>query len=361
MDIIPFVARTAAEAFARIQAEMGPEAVVLNVRQLPATGLSRLWRKPHIEVLACPPGWLVKSAEPTLSGPRTPASGSAECASAAPANLRSGRAGDNMDPTDLHWPVQGLRASQWKVAQLLGTAGLTPVSAQKLLDDIETHHGIEPPPGLSAEIDVLKETLRQLWTLASPVSRRRPQILVGATGSGKSTLLCKWLSKLALTGGPAVRVFRLDGVTANTAEVLAVHAEILGVPVERDFRGLSNYSSEEWKLVDVPGVDWRDRQAIGEIRRALDKFSGADVHLVLNGAYEVPVLLAQARAFSSLPLTGLMVTHLDEETRWAKLWNLVLETPLALRFLSAGPNIPGDFLEASPELLNERWLGAKRA
>ena len=80
---------------------------------------------------------------------------------------------------------------------------------------------------------------------------------------------------------------------------------------------------------------------------------------MLNGAYEVPVLLAQIRAFSSLPLNGLMVTHLDEETRWAKLWNLVVSGPLALRFLSAGQNIPGEFLDASPDRLNDRWLGGR--
>ncbi len=365
MEIIPFVARTAAEAFARIQAEMGPEAVVLNVRQLPVHGLARLWRKPHIEVLACPPGLFHGKAP--LSGSTPPP------AMAAPLPSQPAMPGLGRPSTDSHldsytpasqgervWPVPGLRKSRWRISSLLGTAGLSPITAQRLLDDIETRHGSEPPRSLPEEIVVLKETLRQLWTVSGPIMRRRPQILIGAAGAGKTTLLCKWLTKLALTEGNPVRVFRIDGVTANTAETLDVHAEILGVPVERTVAGLSNSTSEEWRLVDVPGVDWRDRPAIGELRRALDKFTGADVHLVLNGAYEVSVLLSQARAFSSLPITGLMVTHLDEENRWAKLWNLVLETPLPLRFLSAGPNIPGEFLEATPDLLNDRWLGGHR-
>ena len=364
MDIIPFVARTAAEAFARIQQEMGPEAVVLNVRQLPVSGFARLWRKPHIEVLACPPGQFQSPAsKPTSDAPAAHANPLSTVVTSSgnhPHPLTTSPFPESGIANDKNWPVQGLRKSKWRISQLLSSAGLTPVTAQKLLDDIETHHGVEPPRTLPEEIVVLKESLRQLWTVSGPIARRRPQILVGAAGAGKTTVLCKWLTKLALTEGNSVRVFRIDGVTANTAEVLDIHSEILGVPVERSVSGLSNSTSEEWRLVDVPGVDWRDRPAIGELRRALDKFTGADVHLVLNGAYEVSVLLSQARAFSSLPITGLMVTHLDEENRWAKLWNLVLETPLPLRFLSAGPNIPGNLFEATPDLLNDRWLGAHR-
>lgn len=96
---------------------------------------------------------------------------------------------------------------------------------------------------------------------------------------------------------------------------------------------------------------------MGDLSRVLDKISGAEVHLVLNGAYEIPVLMDQVRGFSTLRLRGIFVTHLDEEARWAKLWNLVLGTPLALRFLGVGGGIPGEFIEATPDLLNARLFG----
>jgi flagellar biosynthesis protein FlhF len=353
MEIVPFVARTAAEAFARIQAQMGPEAVVLNVRQLPVAGLARLWRRPRIEVLACPPG-LFKSAPPHAATDIAP-----------PASLSTANPA-NPGPTASFAPVAEeaslslpLRSSRWRVGTLLANAGFQPLATQRLLDDIEAHHGPEPPTSLPREIAVLRETLRQHWMVADPVHSGAPQVLVGPSGSGKTTLLCKWLTKQVLLEGRAARVYRIDGTRANTSEILDVHAVILGVPVVRGLSGVENCASGEWRFVDVPGVDWRDPAAIGELRRSLDKISGAEVHLVLNGAYEVPVLLAQVRAFSPLSLKGLMVTHLDEENRWAKLWNLVLSGPLALRFLSSGQNIPGEFVDASPERLNDRWLGPR--
>ena len=49
---IPFIAATAEEAVAQIQARLGPDAVVLNVRPIKGSGLARLWQKPMIEVIA---------------------------------------------------------------------------------------------------------------------------------------------------------------------------------------------------------------------------------------------------------------------------------------------------------------------
>ncbi len=83
------------------------------------------------------------------------------------------------------------------------------------------------------------------------------------------------------------------------------------------------------------------------------------MHLVLNGAYDISVLLAQIRAFAALPIEDLILTHLDEESRWGKIWNLVLGTNYSLRHFSTGQNIPGDFCEASPEAVFARQFPRK--
>src|SRR2546422_1167283 len=55
VQVIPFIARSAADAVAQIRAKLGPDAVVVNVRPLPADGLAKLWKSPRIEVLAYKP------------------------------------------------------------------------------------------------------------------------------------------------------------------------------------------------------------------------------------------------------------------------------------------------------------------
>lgn len=347
MQIVPFVAHTAAEAFSRIQAQMGPDAVVINVRQLPVSGLARLWRKPRIEVLACPPE--IPQALSPLSPPKhQPAP------APSPTTVPARSPEEPIAPST--WGAPALN-SRWKVSGLLHTAGLTQMAAQTVLEDLESRWGKEPPSILGDEIGKLREILRDHWVVQGALDPQKPQVLVGAPGCGKTTLLCKWMTRLALSEGRPCRVFRADGTSANQSEMLEVHADVLGIPLERSIQRITSNTSEEWRLVDIPGVDWRDPRALGELRRVLDKITGAQVHLVLNGAYEIPVLLSQVRAFSALSLSGVMVTHLDEEPRWGKLWNLMFGIPLELRFLGVGSAVPAGFLPASPERITDRWLG----
>jgi flagellar biosynthesis GTPase FlhF len=86
-------------------------------------------------------------------------------------------------------------------------------------------------------------------------------------------------------------------------------------------------------FVDLPGVNPNDANALAQLQQRSRALPGAQVHLVLNAAYETPLLLAQAASVCRLADPDVIVTHLDEETRWGKLWNLVLGTNCTLRFL----------------------------
>jgi flagellar biosynthesis protein FlhF len=211
-----------------------------------------------------------------------------------------------------------------------------------------------PPSSLVEEIGLVRSQLARDWRAPYLIGPHSTHVLIGPAGSGKSTVLCKWLTQTALVEGRLARVWRLDGTTANTAEFLSVHGEALRAEVERcwtsDARGLA----EDIGFMDLPGVDWRNPLAIRELSGQLMRLGSPHMHLVLNGAYDIHVLLAQARAFSVLPLVDLIISHLDEEPHWGKLWNLTLGTGLPIRHLSAGQNIPGDFWEASAERILAR-------
>ena len=176
-------------------------------------------------------------------------------------------------------------------------------------------------------------------------------MLVGPAGVGKTTCLSKWLAQAVLLGGSSARVWRLDGRAANTAEALSVYGDILGVPVERALPRGGEWPKAGIRLVDLPGVDWRDPGAVSELAGQVESMGPVEVHLVLNAAYEIPVLLSQIQAFAPLAVSDLIFTHLDDEPRWGKLWNVFLATNYAMAFLSAGQNVPGGFHEASARLL----------
>jgi flagellar biosynthesis GTPase FlhF len=251
---------------------------------------------------------------------------------------------------------------RWRSIAWMEAMGLLSVYAARLQTHLRSVHGAAPPDSLDDEWKIVNGALSRFWLKPPALDdvTARPHVFIGPPGSGKSTAICKWLTLATLLEGRAARVWRLDGNTANTAEFMAIHCEMLGVPLERFWKSDANkavpppatrHSPPELWFVDLPGVEIADKQALNALREQIATLPSPRVHLVLNAAYEMPALLAQWRAFEACQPEDLIFTHLDEETRRVKLWNFVFGTNCSLRFLGAGQKIPGQFRNASPEIL----------
>jgi len=354
MNLICFVADSATTALAEIHERLGPDAVIVAVRQLPAPGLARLWnKKGRIEVTAGVPD---KTSAPPTGAPSPP-------------RIFFENTPNFVPDTD-----------RWRSVAWLEGMGLLPAHAERLQTHLRAVQGDTPPDSLDEEWKIVSAALSLFWLKPPPLDDRagaRPHVFIGPPGSGKTTALCKWLTLASLLEERAARVWRLDSGTANTAEFLAIHCEMLGVPLERfwespkskvqspkseptptegkmtlDF-GLETLDSGHSPLwfVDLPGVEISDTAALTALQSQLATFPSPRVHLVLNAAYETPALLAQWHAFEPCGPEDLIFTHLDEETRRVKLWNFVFGTNCSLRFLGAGQKIPGEFRNAAPENL----------
>ena len=351
MKVVTFIAESVPDAVTQIRGQLGTDAVVLNVRQLPADGLSRLWKRPRIEVLACKPD-PTPLAEPTAVCELREELEAMKQHLPRPSQIQADRARPNRG---LELPPNDHARPAWRVADVLVDSGLLPVHAQRALDELRVQHGEDPPVSLAAEIALARGALAGLWRPAPVINDSgSPHVLLGAPGAGKTTALCKWLAQTVLMEARPAQVWRLDAAAANMAESLSVYGEILGIPVERTWTGPEAVARFARAFIDLPGTEWREPASIRELRDRVEKLGPTHLHLVLNAAYEAPVLLAQVRAFSVLPLAGLILTHLDEETRWGKAWNLVLGTNLPVRFLGAGQNVPGVFWPASSEKILSR-------
>ncbi|MFO1497076.1 MAG: hypothetical protein U1G07_01540 [Verrucomicrobiota bacterium] len=375
MQVHTFIAESAADAVSQIRTQLGPQALVLNVRPLPPEGISRLWQKRRIEVLACipetPPAEPAPENDPlaVLRQEMLAIRQKMECAGAPTepieASLPLASLMPEAPPATEPLPTNRvpLSSGDWRVGGFLETSGLLPVHAARVIEELRGVHGEIPPESFARELELAAAVLRRVWHRTAPGRHDTvgTHVLVGPPGVGKTVCLCKWLAQSVLLEGRKASVWRLDGRTANTAESLSVYGEILGVPVIRSIPTKEELEAEEGDLlfVDLPGVSAHDTAAIGQLAGQIGQLPHAQVHLVLNAAYELPLLLTQLRAFSALPLTDLIFSHLDEEPRWGKLWNFVLGTNFSVRFLSAGQNIPGDWTEATPEQILGRQFPRK--
>ena len=303
MKTTSFIADSTADALAQVRAQLGPQAMVLNVRRLPASGLSKLWQRPRIEVTAGIP-----EDEPVQAKPLT--------------SLLQRIATLNREMPPLSEQDRG------RIESLFPGPPVSKTSPSQASTSEEALTVSQKEPGLRIAPNSL-----------------RNHLFVGPPGVGKTTCLSKWLAQMVLLGGRSARVWRLDGHTANVAESLSVYGEILGVPVARCWSRGDNALPAEIGFIDLPGVDFHSESALGELAERAATM-GALVHLVLNAAYDTSLLLEQVRAFSSLPITDLILTHLDEEHREEKLRDFAGRIAHPIGYLSAGQSVPGTFREA---------------
>lgn len=381
MQIHTFIAESAADAIAQIRETLGPEAVVLNVRRPPVEGLARLWQKPSIEVLAHVPDMqasavrlhMLNELREELRAIRQKVecrqAGSAKATitteEGSPRHEESGQGAFAADESaSFQRPMPdsavGLSEGGWRVRTLLENSGLLPLHAQSVIEELRVLHGDVAPNSLAQEIKLARNVLLSRWgkPAVNKAARTNTHVFIGPPGVGKTTCLCKWLAQTVLVEGRSASVWRLDGRGANTAEALSVFCEILGVPLER-FQPELPTQNDAVLFIDLPGVNPTETAGLSTLGVQLSQLPDPQVHLVLNAAYETSLLLAQVRAFATLPIADLIITHLDEELRWGKFWNLVLGTNYNLRFLSAGQNIPGEFTTASPEKILDRQFQRK--
>ena len=355
MHIHTFIADSATEAVEQIREKLGPEAVVLNVRRIPIEGVSGLWRKARIEVLAhLPEKPTAILASDTLAALRQELSEIRQKVNQSADHAAPPTSADTfalLDP-----PARVLNSStSWLIGPVLEETGMSPLHVQRVLDELQIQHGETPPNSLIKEIDLARGVLKNLWNQRRTATHTisRAHVFIGAPGVGKTTCLCKWLAQTVLVEGRAAEVWRLDGRAANAAESLSIYCEILGVPVDRFPRSDWYEGSQSVLFIDLPGINPADSSAIEELARGVKALPTSELHLVLNAAYDLRLLLAQARAFSSLPISDVIFAHLDEEQRWGKLWSFVLGTSYNLRFLSAGQNVPGEFVPGSADRILE--------
>ncbi|MDX2494455.1 MAG: flagellar biosynthesis protein FlhF [Desulfuromusa sp.] len=213
---------------------------------------------------------------------------------------------------------------------------------------------------LTATIAKLVQTTGPLWSPGDPQKRIS---LIGATGVGKTTTIAKLAAEAITQSGARVALVTIDTYRIAAVEQLKVYGEIMGLPVEVVIspeqlqEAFRRHRDKDLILIDTAGRSPRNQAQIEELNQFLGKGSKVENCLVLAAPTEERLQQKTLESFSSLPLSRLIFTKIDETDRCAALINVPIQSNLPLAYLTNGQQVPEDLLRAEPKIVAELVMG----
>lgn len=316
------------EALAQARQTLGPSALVLGTRLVPASG----WR-----------GWL-GGREVEVSAFASPAVSENRRSSTLEASQPAAQVAEAKRPV-----------TDSLVARLIAT-GLDRDLAEAVVDELPQEQ----------RRDVTQGQLRQaLATCVAPVAGRGPvlgevNVFIGPPGVGKTTTIAKIAAQARARGERRFRMVAADGYRVGAVEQLRLYADIIGSPfvVARtpDEVVAAVEGSKLPVLVDTPGLSPANEEA-GAFFEALSALPGVQTHLVVPGNTSPRDFDRIWERFEMAGPDRVVMTKVDEAETVMPLVRAMRLRDVPVSLIGFGQRVPEDLVEGEPETIAACLLG----
>ncbi|EKO3585034.1 flagellar biosynthesis protein FlhF [Vibrio metschnikovii] len=183
--------------------------------------------------------------------------------------------------------------------------------------------------------------------------------LLGPTGVGKTTTVAKLAARAAMEyGSDNVALITTDTYRIGAHEQLSIYGRIMGCPVRvaKDSKELADVihqlRNRRLILVDTAGMGQRDVR-LSEQLDTLMQESDEVIHsyLVLPATAQRKVLQETIEHFRRIPLSGCIMTKLDECLSLGEFVSVVVQNALPVAYIANGQRVPEDIVIAQPKYM----------
>lgn len=364
-------------ALEEIQRQLGPDALVLSVREVFDESIWKVWKKPGVEVLAAD-----GQTEPALEQEITVSEPKRE-----PEKLNDRQAAEaqmlpNGLPTGAHFgtPLNKM-AEKWEAAAESREAAdpalplkelqrrlISEGVARPLVDQlVQTAHQVLPPQFLGDRKRVkhfLQELLEAEIEIMPEVQFGKCGVIcvIGPGGAGKTSLTAKLAAQYTLEKG-----IRPAWVTADTIRGGAI-AEAQAYTDSLEIPFVKVYSPEEFGaavedlrgdylvLADLFDCNPRRVDQVDQVRSYLEEISFRETYLALPVTSKLVDIQQMLEAFEPLALTGLIPTKLDQTGTFGNVFSAGWGSRLPLPYLSNSPRTADPLVIPDPKELSRLVL-----
>lgn len=402
MIIKKFLGSTETEAILMAKQELGPTAIVTNVRKNTPKGIARLFKKATVEVTAAldetPPKNELSRRESMKTmfkdnpdiimddeddEPKAPSAAAVFTDTASLEmklnNLTSmieKKIGESTSPAGQQKP-QGNEEGESVLDKNVSCIRL--VYNQLVDNEVDEKYinqiisEIEPTLKKDAPVENIISAIYQKIVLKlgkTEVLDITPGkvkyiFFIGPTGVGKTTTIAKLASKLKLDKKLNVALVTSDTYRIAAVEQLQTYANILNIPLkivynDQELAGarddLKNY---DVVLVDTAGRSHRDREQRDDIERLINAIpeEEREIYLVLSVTTKYRDLIQITEAYSEISDYRLIFTKLDETMYLGNIFNVKLLTGASLSYATFGQKVPSDISRIDAQTIAKQLLG----
>lgn len=400
-------------ALETVQRELGPEAVVLSVREVMDAPAWQVWKAPGVEVVA-----IAGETTPATTALPTP-SISTRNGHAAPVAFQPERVAppastpapskpnrrptpeieallahlaEKLDPTpSLPTDLNTSGSSSHKFPQTPKNSPSSPLplfSSSPLpsplteAQDTLLYHGLSPDlverliktcaqtlnPTAQQNPTRVKDALRAQLTAGirlvdtSRFLRDRVISLIGTSGVGKTSTAAKLAARAKKLWNRKVTWICADTIRAGAIAQASALTESLSIPLRVAYTPnelkeiIATETEADLLLVDTPATNPRRDAEMIDLASFLTAVPNKAIYPVLSATAKDADLGRAAGAFTTFHPKGLILTHLDETDNLGNIINLAWHTRQPLAFFTAGPGALDEIQGARVERLLEGIL-----
>ena len=196
--------------------------------------------------------------------------------------------------------------------------------------------------------------------------RKKIIFFIGPTGVGKTTTIAKLASDFKLNKGKSVAMVTADTYRIAAVEQLNTYASIIDSPVDVIYsadeleESLDKYKNYDLILVDTAGRSHKCEEQMDELSDMLKKAEklkdnfDVEIYLVLSITTKYKDLVNIAQRYEDINNWSIIFTKLDETCSLGNILNVRLLTGAQLSYTTYGQNVPNDI-----ELIDEQALARK--
>ena len=398
MIIKKYKAATEKEAILMAREELGPDAVVMNVKTTKRKGIMKLFKKNTVELTAAIDD-NVSEKSVVKEGYSEEAQNAIEekinsLARLLEQQMNAGNEKNTEEPKDketrglnfdaviseaasdvkVEKQTQNNKAPETiaknKIVELIYNQLLENEVKKEIADDIigESDDGNSKLPLDNILANVYQRIVLKLGEVKPlTTGENKPKIVffVGNTGVGKTTTMAKLASKFKLEEKLDIAMLSIDTYRIAAIEQIKTYANILNTPMEVVYtpEDIKNYV-EKYKdcdliFVDTAGHSHRNEEQKKNLKEMVDAVADyeTEVFLVVSAVVKYNDLVDIAKTYDKLFDYKLIFTKLDETRALGSILNLKLDMNKTLSYATWGQNVPEDIGVVNPQIVAKSLLG----